>query len=79
MNENWQNVNIKITDNTGDVSWPNYKTNKIEWPNNIDNSKTKAYEFSELEQRINKIEKLLSKIEHFLNKFFDTDINKEDE
>ena len=76
MNENWQNVNIKITDNTGDVSWPNYKTNKIVWPNNIDNS-TKAYEFSELEQRINKIEKLLSKIEQFLNKFFDTDINKE--
>jgi hypothetical protein len=33
--------------------------------------------FSYLEERIENIEKLLKKIEQFLNKFFDTEINKE--
>lgn len=47
--------------------------------NNTDTggSITVATNFNYLEERVEKLEKLLKNIEQFLNKFFDTEINKE--
>lgn len=49
---------------------------KNDYDNNITTTGN-VVNFYELEQRIQNVEKLLKKIEAFLNKFFDTDINKE--
>ena len=84
MNEDYNVYWPNINDNLNNKDYENEDYN-VYWPNINDNLNNKDYEYdklyklSMLEFKIRKIEKLLSKIEHFLNKFFDTDINKEDE